>query len=224
MRLTKADNLGLGLIVLGLLPQVGSLGAAIKLVAVWVLVQLAGATVAQLLARAAARRRGSSHDAPSGSIDGLLAMPWSSASPSGRLVVRETLPAIIGFIAYGLLLAWSGPVSDRSMSAMTEAAIGGGVTGVMLLRAAAALRRPCRCPRIVLASLLRVLVGAPLRCRVTRTGRRRPDAARRPPPTLAHRGREASGRTRTRQSRHGGADRLSRARHLAGKGRACSWR
>jgi multicomponent Na+:H+ antiporter subunit G len=53
--LTKADNLGLGLIVLGLLPQAdGPLGAA-KLVAVWLLVQLAGTTVAQLLARFARR-------------------------------------------------------------------------------------------------------------------------------------------------------------------------
>ena len=50
--LTKADNLGLGLVVLGLLPQVDSVLAALKLVAVWVLTQLAGATVTQLVARA----------------------------------------------------------------------------------------------------------------------------------------------------------------------------
>ena len=43
--LTKADNLGLGLVVLGLLPRAGSLLAALKLIAIWVLVQLAGATV-----------------------------------------------------------------------------------------------------------------------------------------------------------------------------------
>jgi multicomponent Na+:H+ antiporter subunit G len=53
--LTKADNLGLGLIVLGLLPQAGGLLAALKLVAVWLLVQLAGATAAQLIAREARR-------------------------------------------------------------------------------------------------------------------------------------------------------------------------
>ena len=50
--LTKADNLGLGLIVLGLLPQTTSVAAALKLVAVWLLTQLAGATVTQLVARA----------------------------------------------------------------------------------------------------------------------------------------------------------------------------
>ena len=55
--LTKADNLGLGLIVLGLLPQAGSFLAALKLVAVWGLVQLSGVTVAQVVA-AALRRRG----------------------------------------------------------------------------------------------------------------------------------------------------------------------
>jgi multicomponent Na+:H+ antiporter subunit G len=48
--LTKADNLGLGLVVLGLLPQADGLLGVLKLAAVWGLVQLAGATVAQLIA------------------------------------------------------------------------------------------------------------------------------------------------------------------------------
>src|SRR3977135_831607 len=51
--LTKADNLGLGLVVLGLIPQAGSLRGGLKLVCVWLLVLLAGATVSQLIARAA---------------------------------------------------------------------------------------------------------------------------------------------------------------------------
>jgi multicomponent Na+:H+ antiporter subunit G len=53
--LTKADNLGLGLVVLGLLPQADGLLGALKLVGVWLLVLLAGATVAQLIAREARR-------------------------------------------------------------------------------------------------------------------------------------------------------------------------
>jgi multicomponent Na+:H+ antiporter subunit G len=53
--LTKADNLGLGLIVLGLLPRADSLFGALKLIVVWLLVQLAGATVSQLIAREARR-------------------------------------------------------------------------------------------------------------------------------------------------------------------------
>lgn len=53
--LTKADNLGLGLIVLGLLPQADGLFAVMKLIAVWLLAQLAGATVTQLVARAVRR-------------------------------------------------------------------------------------------------------------------------------------------------------------------------
>ena len=48
--LTKADNLGLGLVVLGLLPQAGSLRDGLKLISVWFLVLLAGATVSQLIA------------------------------------------------------------------------------------------------------------------------------------------------------------------------------
>lgn len=53
--LTKADNLGLGFIVLGLLPQCASLFDALKLVLVWLLVQFAGATGAQMVARALRR-------------------------------------------------------------------------------------------------------------------------------------------------------------------------
>jgi len=51
--LTKADNLGLGLVVLGLLPQAGGLRDGLKLVSIWLLGLLAGATVSQLIARAA---------------------------------------------------------------------------------------------------------------------------------------------------------------------------
>jgi len=53
--LTKADNLGLGLVVLGLLAQTDNVLAALKLIAVWLLAQLAGATVTQMVARAVRR-------------------------------------------------------------------------------------------------------------------------------------------------------------------------
>lgn len=56
--LTKADNLGLGLVVIGLLPQMDGVMAGLKLVLVWLMVLLASATVSQLIARAA--RRGGS--------------------------------------------------------------------------------------------------------------------------------------------------------------------
>jgi multicomponent Na+:H+ antiporter subunit G len=50
--LTKVDNLGLGLVVLGLLPQTNGLFGALKLVSIWLLVQLSGAIVTQLIAGA----------------------------------------------------------------------------------------------------------------------------------------------------------------------------
>jgi multicomponent Na+:H+ antiporter subunit G len=53
--LTKADNLGLGLVVLGLLPHVDGLLAGFKLVAIWAAVLLSSAIVSQLIARAARR-------------------------------------------------------------------------------------------------------------------------------------------------------------------------
>jgi len=49
--LTKADNLGLGLVVLGLLPLTAGLLDVLKLLAIWLLVMLSGACVAQLIAR-----------------------------------------------------------------------------------------------------------------------------------------------------------------------------
>lgn len=47
--LAKADNLALGFIALGLLPQAGSLLAAAKILAVWALMQVASGAVAQLM-------------------------------------------------------------------------------------------------------------------------------------------------------------------------------
>lgn len=61
--LTKADNLGLALVVLGLLPQVGSMLAGLKLVLVWLLVLLSSAVVSQLIARTT-RRSDASADRP----------------------------------------------------------------------------------------------------------------------------------------------------------------
>jgi multicomponent Na+:H+ antiporter subunit G len=53
--LTKADNLGLGLVVLGLLPHALGLSAALKLIAVWLLVMLSSAVIGQLIADLARR-------------------------------------------------------------------------------------------------------------------------------------------------------------------------
>jgi multicomponent Na+:H+ antiporter subunit G len=51
--LTKADNLGLGLVALGLAFQADSLLAVGKLAVVWLLVLAAGAVVSQLIAAVA---------------------------------------------------------------------------------------------------------------------------------------------------------------------------
>jgi multicomponent Na+:H+ antiporter subunit G len=56
--LTKADNLGLGLVVLGLLPRVDGVATGLKLVVVWLLVMLAGACASQMVARTARREAG----------------------------------------------------------------------------------------------------------------------------------------------------------------------
>lgn len=54
--LTKADNVGLGLIVAGLVVQADSWAAAGKLLLIWALVLVAGASVSYLIAQAALQR------------------------------------------------------------------------------------------------------------------------------------------------------------------------
>jgi multicomponent Na+:H+ antiporter subunit G len=51
--LTKADNIGLGLVVLALLIQANSWDWALKLLLVWILVMASSSTNAYLIARAA---------------------------------------------------------------------------------------------------------------------------------------------------------------------------
>ena len=56
------------------------------------------------------------------------------------IVVPETFSATVGFVAYGLLVALIWVRLDAADVALTEAAIGGGLGGVLLLGAAARLR------------------------------------------------------------------------------------
>lgn len=56
------------------------------------------------------------------------------------IAARDTFAAIVGFVAYGLLLALAWVALRGVDVALTEAAIGGGLTGVLLIRAAAKLR------------------------------------------------------------------------------------
>jgi multisubunit Na+/H+ antiporter MnhB subunit len=55
-------------------------------------------------------------------------------------VVRDTFPATVGFLVYGLLLTVAWVQLHGVDVALTEAAIGGGLTGVLLVRASAKLR------------------------------------------------------------------------------------
>lgn len=55
-------------------------------------------------------------------------------------VRRGTFAVIVGFVAYGLLLSLAWMALAAPDVALTEAALGGGVTGTLLLRAHARLR------------------------------------------------------------------------------------
>lgn len=54
--LTKADNLGLGFIVAGLVLQAGSIATAAKILLIWIVVLVSSATSCYLLAAFVARR------------------------------------------------------------------------------------------------------------------------------------------------------------------------
>lgn len=56
--LTKADNVGLGLIMLGLIPTVPDVFYGAKMVLLWLLVMVSGATGAHLIAKRALRGDG----------------------------------------------------------------------------------------------------------------------------------------------------------------------
>jgi multisubunit Na+/H+ antiporter MnhB subunit len=102
------------------------------------------------------------------------------------IAVRTTYAAVVSFVAYGLLLALVWIRLAAPDVALTEAAIGGGLTGVLLLGAAARLRateagvekdRPGRALR-ALAALLATAVTAALIVALL--------ALPTPAPTLAH--------------------------------------
>ena len=57
------------------------------------------------------------------------------------IVARDTIAAVVGFIAYGLLLALVWVRLAAPDVALTEAAIGSGLTGVLLLGASTRVRR-----------------------------------------------------------------------------------
>jgi multisubunit Na+/H+ antiporter MnhB subunit len=85
------------------------------------------------------------------------------------IAARETFAAVASFVAYGLLLALVWVRLDAVDVALTEAAIGGGLGGVLLLGAAARLRttetlasaeRPGAILRLVVAGLSATVAAA----------------------------------------------------------------
>ena len=108
------------------MPQVGWLVAA-KLLSVWLLGQLSGAIVTQMLAGPCARARGTDDGTV---FDWLLRCyfwPWVH----GAFWRGSMMTAVIVFIIYGLLLSLVWVRLDAIDVALTEAAIGSGVTGML---------------------------------------------------------------------------------------------
>lgn len=64
--LTKVDNLGLGLIILGLLPGVSTVVVGLKLLLIWLLALGASATVGHLVAHAKYHGDANRHDRTDG--------------------------------------------------------------------------------------------------------------------------------------------------------------
>ena len=60
------------------------------------------------------------------------------------IAAREVFGAVVGYVVYGLLLSLVWVRLYAPDVALTEAAVGGGVTGVLLLTAGARLRSAAR--------------------------------------------------------------------------------
>lgn len=105
------------------------------------------------------------------------------------LAVRDAFAAVIGFVAYGLLLALVWMRLAAPDVALTEAAVGSGLTGLLLLSASARLRRaetPAAPPGLVLkwaAGALCILVTAGLAALALRLPEPAPTLA---PAAVAH--------------------------------------
>jgi multisubunit Na+/H+ antiporter MnhB subunit len=99
------------------------------------------------------------------------------------VIAREAVAAVIIFVAYGLLLAIVWVRLAAPDVALTEAAIGGGVTGVLLLGAAARLRATEATvrPASVSTRLVAAAVCVTASCGIAYVVRLLPDTA----PTLA---------------------------------------
>jgi uncharacterized MnhB-related membrane protein len=139
------------------------------------------------------------------------------------IVARDIFAAIVGFLAYGLLLALVWVRLQAVDVALTEAAIGGGMSGVLLLGAAARLggseaaaaERPGGTLRLV-GAVLSAAIAAALAAGVL--------VLPEPAPTLAPAAAESAAATglgdRARQSCHERIDGLSGDGHHAGEGSA----
>ena len=136
------------------------------------------------------------------------------------LVARDTFAAVAGFVPYGMLLTLAWLALSAVDVAMTEAAIGAGLTGALLIGAASRLRpteaaaraeKPGRATR-VLAALLAAAVAAAIGACVLLL----PE----PAPTPGARGHAEHRLDRRRQSDHRGAAVLPRDGHAAGSGGA----
>ena len=131
------------------------------------------------------------------------------------IVARTAFTAIVVFMVYGLLLAIAWVALSAVDVALTEAAIGGGVTSIVLLGAASRLRgSKAAAPSVsfpfkIMAGVLCVIVAAGLAAVVFSL----PDIA----PTLAPVAKENSGGERSWQSGGGRSFRFSRARYIAGE-------
>ena len=144
---------------------------------------------------------------------GLAAMVLAVAG--WTIFARAAFAAIVGYVAYGLLVSIVWVRLFAPDVAMTEAAVGSGVTGILLISAAVRLRDAERAAAAEQSSVtLRSMRGHSLPRR-DRGARGRRFAVARSRPDAGSAGGRAACRDRARQSRHGGSDGLSLFRHHA---------
>jgi uncharacterized MnhB-related membrane protein len=148
--------------MLRLLPHVAWPFGALKLLVIWMLVMAASAGASQLV-----HARSETNDRMETLFSIELAL-LIVALAIQVAVARETFAVIVGFVAFELLLSLIWMALSAPDVALTEAVLGGGVTGALLLTADARLRdgknehEPVELSRRVAALLLNVVVTSGL--------------------------------------------------------------
>ena len=146
---SKTDTLGIGLVLVGLALHEGATLVSLKMVLGLLFIFIANPVAAHVLTRLGAASRHHAVDAPK-RVAGAIAMVWQlEFALYGLLVltsvialwVRDLLAAVASLTVYSFIAATLMALMGAVDVALTEIALGAGVTGVLLIGGISLMRR-----------------------------------------------------------------------------------